>query len=282
MKKRAFLLLCLAYAAAGAARAQDLVLTEGTRLVGKSEEGGVIVWDVAWNSGVAAWRESSAWIVVGKGSSARAAILYAHMFGQGKNRNQFLPEAKENARSGIASILVSGAVPWKASWRGMAEDRDLLEMQLRDTLRGLALLKAQSWVDPARIAYVGHDYGAMAGASLAARGSGFRAYALLAPIPRYGGWISYFYPRLGQGLEYDAYFGDEQPLAAVARAGDLPVLLQFAERDRYVSDASVQAFRDGAPKAQILIVADADHDSIAELGRESRMRFLMKYLAPVE
>jgi pimeloyl-ACP methyl ester carboxylesterase len=271
-----FIACCLGAVAAGAS-AQELRLAGGARIVSAAEEEGVLVWDVAWDSGNALWRESRAWLVAAKGSQAAGAIFYAHMYGHGQNRDQFLPEAKADAKAGIASILVQGAVPWKASWTGTAADRELLDAQLADSMKGMALLRAQSWIDPARIVYVGHDYGAMAGAALARRDPGFRAYALLAPSPRYGDWIKYF--NSSAPSDYDSVLGEDQPLRALAAMPDRPLLLQFAERDRFVPEADVLAFRQGLPRAVVQSVAGANHDSVAERGRAARMEFLGPFLA---
>ena len=102
-------------------------------------------------------------------STPRPAILFLHWYGPpnpSSNRTQFLPEAVELAGSGVVSLLVD--TPWsKERWfgtRDSAKDYEFTVQMAKDVRRALDVLLAQPDIDKARIAVVGHDFGAMWGA----------------------------------------------------------------------------------------------------------------------
>ncbi len=185
-----------------------------------------------------------------------------------------------NAESGIAGLLIQGTVPWLDSWTGTAIDASLLEDQLADIRRGLDILLEQKWIDRTRIAYAGHDYGAMFGAVLSGRDFPICAWALIAPSPRWGDWISYFNAKASGDKEgYDALFGRDEPFIALAKARTVPVLLQFASSDKFITESRASEFAAevSEPKT-VTTVSSSTHDSVYLKGQTDRLEFLKRYL----
>jgi len=155
-------------------------------------------------------------------------VLFAHWLGdpQTTNRTEFCADAIWLAKRGIVSLLPDE--PWAApkwfeavrSTRSDASDSLAAVARLR---RSLDVLVATGEVDSARLAFVGHDFGAMYGAL-------FAAVDTRPPADR---------------------SADEQTMRAfdvppyLARARFQASLIQFARHDEYVS----------APKAAIFVNA---------------------------
>jgi dienelactone hydrolase len=102
----------------------------------------------------------------------RPGIVFGH-WGPG-NRTEFLPEALLYARAGAICVLTN--YPWTRplEWRrefgyrdGQA-DLDLARQAVVDLRRAFDVLLDRRDVDPGRIAYIGHSYGAQWGAILSA------------------------------------------------------------------------------------------------------------------
>lgn len=115
----------------------------------------------------------TAYLVVPPTKGPHAGLVYGH-WGNG-NRTEFLSEAISLARAGAVSVLIDYL--WERTGQWWQEKPGLNEPEKRtaqyvqaitDLQRALDLLLARSDVDPKRIAYVGHSYGAQWGAILAA------------------------------------------------------------------------------------------------------------------
>jgi cephalosporin-C deacetylase-like acetyl esterase len=177
------------------------------------------------------------------------AILYLHWYEPPKpssNRTEFLAEAVELASLGTASLLVD--TPWRAEgWfatRDSSRDYEFSVQQAREVRRALDVLLSQAAIDPARVAIVGHDFGAMYGALAAAADPRVTHLVYMAGSGSMGGWFL-FEPKR-EGSDREAFLSKLRPLdptLALARFSPRPVLLQFGSKDRFVSndDASAQA-----------------------------------------
>src|ERR1700736_797299 len=112
-----------------------------------------------------------AYLVVPKGKGPFAAILFGH-WGNG-TRAEFIPEAKIYAGAGVVSLIPDypwdRPQPWhKALSSGdkAEQDRDIEIQAVIDLRRGIDLLLQRPDIDPKRLAYVGHSYGAQWGSIL--------------------------------------------------------------------------------------------------------------------
>jgi cephalosporin-C deacetylase-like acetyl esterase len=129
----------------------------------------------------------SAYLVVPKGQGPFAAVLFGH-YGLG-TRSEFIPEAKLYAKAGAVSLLPD--YPWDRPepWRKSVDHFDKPESDraayieaVIDLRRGIDLLLARTDVDPKRLAYVGHSYGAQWGSILSAVDKRMKASVLMAGV----------------------------------------------------------------------------------------------------
>jgi dienelactone hydrolase len=214
---------------------------------------------------------------------ARPAALFVHWYGPPRptsNRSQFVPDAIDLAGSGVISLLID--TPWSEpeffKKRKREEDHARSVQLVKDLRRALDVLLAQPSVDPARVAYVGHDFGAMYGVLAAANDRRVRAFVFIAGAPSFSDWFLY-----GPAMPPDARqrFVDElaplDPVRYLPRL-QVPVLLQFATKDEHVpkarADLIVAATRD--PKA--VSWYDADHELNVADAKRDRLAWIRKVL----
>lgn len=195
--------------------------------------------------------------------AASGAILYVHWLGDPEttNRTQFLNEAVALAGDGIVSLLVD--TMWsQPKWypnRVPEEDYDRSVAQVIDLRRALDLLLAQPGVDAKRVAYVGHDFGAMYGAVMGAVDHRPTTYVLIAGTPQLIDWM--LFARKPQ--DPDAYRRQLAPLDPVRFVGQLapaPVFFQFASHDEYVPGDAADRFYSAAKPRKQTAMYEAGHD----------------------
>jgi len=148
---------------------------------------------------------------------------------QTTNRTEFRADAIWLAKCGIVSLLPDE--PWAApnwfervrSTRTDAADSLAAVARLR---RSLDVLVGTGQVDPARLAFVGHDFGAMYGALFAA------VDTRRPPIDRIA------YEQTMRAFDVPPY---------LAKARFRASLIQFARHDEYVSAANAALFANAVP-----------------------------------
>ena len=99
--------------------------------------------------------------------------------------------------------------------------------------RAVDVLLAQPGIDPARCAFVGHDYGAMHGALMAGVETRVRAYVFIAGTPSLLDWAFY----AGKPESMERYLAEMRPLELhghLTRNARSEFFLQYAEKDEYV------------------------------------------------
>src|SRR5215216_1311676 len=112
----------------------------------------------------------TSYLVVPPGSGPFAAILYVH-WGQG-DRTEFLSEAVGMAKRGVVSLLIDGPFARpdsdpEANFLHPEKDRQQWIKGVVEMRRAIDVLLARKEVNPKRIGYVGHSYGATFGGVLA-------------------------------------------------------------------------------------------------------------------
>ncbi len=109
-----------------------------------------------------------AYLVKPHGEGPFAGVIYLHWLGAGNStRAQFLDEAVAMAQRGAIGLLVQGYFPWMANPAGDERDRPLITGQVAELRRAIDFLLVQPGVDPDRLGFVGHDFGATYGGTLA-------------------------------------------------------------------------------------------------------------------
>ena len=210
------------------------------------------------------------------------AVLWVHWLGEPAttNHTEFMGDARDLAKHGVVSLLVD--MPWsQQSWftavRTPETDYAATIAQVTTLRRALDCLGAVPGVDRARIAYVGHDFGAMDGALLLAIDDRPKYAVLMTPTLSFWEWYL-----LGKQ--------PADPAAYVARmsAFDLPgwlakgkqqaTLLQFATNDEYVAQATGIALRNATPNRDRTFKAyRLDHALDDETAHDDRRSWLLQH-----
>jgi dienelactone hydrolase len=216
------------------------------------------------------------------GRKLAPAILFVHWYGPPaptSNRTQFVPDGVALARLGVTSLLID--TPWsEPTWfpsRSRGEDYTRSVQQVRDLRRALDVLAAQPGVDHARMAYVGHDFGAMYGSIAAAVDPRVTHFVFMAGTASFTDWFLY-----GPKLEADArekFVAQLAPLDPVKWVARLrgPVLMQFADNDEHVSTARREQLAAAAPAGTDVRLYKAGHELNGDATRE-RLAWLEKTL----
>ena len=266
--------------------AYDAAAPLGVKIVGTERKDGVEVQDVTFAS-AAGGSPIEAYVVRPEGGAGPfAGVLFVHWFEPGNptsNRTQYLDEARALAKRGAVSLLVSTFWSDAARYRARRWQDDFQNSvnQAKELRRALDVLLVQPGVDPKRVGFVGHDYGAMFGAIVAGVDPRPKAYVLIAGTSRFPSWYLFGsasgVPQ-GEDLErFKAQLAPIDPIEAI-RTAKAPIFLQFGEADQYTPRADFVAFYAAAPEPKRLATYPSDHPMEAAIIRFDRMVWLTEQL----
>ena len=224
-----------------------------------------------------------------------SAVIFVHDYGR---RDEFLPEALAlaHAEPPMISLLIDGPadrpIGWRRAFNALSDDdndRDIHIQAVIDIRRGLDLLAARGDVDPHRIAFVGHGYGANWGAILSAVEPRLSAFVLMAGFPSFSGIMQSDDPdwanvrnALGQERfnRYSASISAVDPIRFTGHWAGAPILFQFGNFDPFVSREMAERLANSFPTPQRKVFYDAGH-SVNDLhSLLDRSRFLAKLNSP--
>lgn len=250
--------------------------------VGTRTAGAVTVRDLTYRSVDGRHGRIPAFVVRPAGRGPFAGVLYFHWLGKPRgDRTEFLDEAIDLAHEGVVSLLIQGYFPWKEPPTAGADDRRQIIDQVIDTRRAMDLLVSQPGVDPARLAYVGHDYGAMYGAIVAGLERRAKAYVLIAGMGTFADWSLKYWPGTAAGGEaaYRKAVADVDPIHFVGVASPASLLFQFAKRDIYIPESAAAELYDQASSPKDVRWYDAAHDLHVEAAARDRRTWLRRQLS---
>lgn len=211
-----------------------------------------------------------------------AGVLFFHWLGETNgNRNEFLEEAVALAKQGTVSLLIQGQFPWVVDPTDGPTDRKRVIEETIEVRRALDLLLSQPKVDRKRIGYVGHDYGAMYGANVAAVDKRVKAYVLMAPIGSFSDWSLAYWLAKTDASKKEAYrlaMKEVDPFTNISRAAPAAILFQFANSDEHITKTAAIALFDAASKPKEVKWYDARHDLNVEAARDDRREWLTRHL----
>jgi dienelactone hydrolase len=241
----------------------------------------VTVRDVTF-AGLSPTDRMRAYVVTPSGRGPFAGVLYVHWLGEPEttNRTQFLDDAVVLASQGAVSVLVDAmwsAPGWYAQ-RTHETDYERSVQQVQRLRRAMDLLVAQPGVDPKRLGYVGHDFGAMYGALMGAVDQRPRAYVLMTANPRFSTW--YLLGRR-QPKDREAYLRQMEVLDVTRYLPALspaPVFFQFASNDRYVTAKEAQELYAAAKEPKLIRRYPTDHGMDVKRGAQDRFQWLVRQL----
>lgn len=256
------------------------------KAAGTEKKAGVTIQDVTFSS-VAGNPPIEAYIVRPEsGAGPFAGVLFVHWYEPGNptsNRTQYLEEAQALARRGTVSLLVSTFWSDVARYRSRKWETDYQNSlnQAKDLRRALDVLLAQPGVDPKRIAYVGHDYGAMFGSVVASVDPRPKAFVLIAGTARFPDWYlfgsSTGVPKGEDLTKFKEQFALIDPVNAIAKA-KAPVFFQFGEVDKYTPRDNFIEFYKAAPDPKRIATYPSEHAMDAEIIRYDRDVWLAEQL----
>ncbi len=236
----------------------------------------------------------AAYLVVPKGKGPFAAVLFGH-WGNG-TRAEFIPEAKIYARAGAISLIPD--YPWDRPqpWRKTPDNFDKPDLAREaeiqavvDLRRGIDLLLARPDVDPKRLAYVGHSYGAQWGSILSAVDKRMKTSVLMAGVSEIAdillraddpGLVEFRKSQpAGQLEKYTQVTGDIDAIHFVGHAAPIPLLLQFANYEQYFDKTSMQRYVAAASEPKKVLYYDTGHDLNDPQALQDRYNWLVNYVA---
>ena len=195
------------------------------------------------------------------------------------NRTEFLDEAIEWAGRGAVSVLPQGRFPWTQAPDNSAADTSAIAEEVLRLRRCLDVLAGRSDVDAARLAVVGHDYGAMFGLLALAFDRRPRGAVALAVPPRWGDWNLPFWKIEEDRLDYLRALRPFDPIEHVASIAPRPLLFQSAESDFYLAPMATFEYRRAAGETAEARHYPGGHDLKVEEARTDRTAFLERLLA---
>jgi cephalosporin-C deacetylase-like acetyl esterase len=235
----------------------------------------------------------SAYLIVPKGNGPFAAIVFGH-WGNG-TRGEFIPEAKAYACAGVVSLLPDyrweRPRPWYSGIDDFAHpdlDRKTRINTVIEMRRAIDLLLTRTDVDPNRIGYVGHSFGAQWGAILAAVDPRIKVAVLMAGAAEEADMllrsdnpqIADLRASLPKG-QLDTYLNTLADLNAInyVRYAQIPLLLQFANFEQYFDRISMQHYTAAAAEPKTVSFYDSAHDLNDPQALKDRSDWLARRLA---
>lgn len=255
------------------------------KVVGVEKKGDVRIEDITFGS-VAGNPLIQAYLVrPDSGSGPFAGVLFVHWFAPPESsRAQFLGEAEALARRGTVSLLVTTFWSDEKRYQQRKWQTDFQNSvnQAKDLRRALDVLLAQPGVDPQRIGYVGHDYGAMFGALVAAVDPRAKAHVHIAGTARFSDWYLFGsatgVPK-GADLEgFLAQIGPIEPINAIGKA-KASFFFQWGEKDHYTRRKDFIDLYLAAPDPKRMATYPSEHEMNEEIIRHDRTVWLAEQLS---
>ena len=131
-----------------------------------------------------------------------------------------------------------------------------------------------------RVAIVGHDFGGMYAALVASLDQRVKGCVVIASVPHFAEWyLPYWHPvASADEAAYRATLLPVDPVTLVANF-DQPILLQFADTDRFVTASDVAEWQAAVPGASATTKTyQGDHRLGLDQARLDRDAFLAKVL----
>jgi dienelactone hydrolase len=236
----------------------------------------------------------SAYQIVPTGKGPFAGVVFGH-WGNG-TRGEFIPEAKTYACAGVISVLPDYSWerprPWHSEIDDFAHpdlDRKTRIATVIEMRRAIDLLLSRTDVDPNRVAYIGHSFGAQWGAILTAVDRRLKASVLMAGAAEEADMLLRSdNPQLvtlraalpkGQLETYLNALEDVNAINYVRYAQPTPLLLQFANFEQYFDRASMERYAAAATEPKTVLFYDSAHDLNDPQASKDRLDWLAKLLA---
>jgi dienelactone hydrolase len=236
------------------------------------DQDGISVHDVSWVSPLGG--RVTAWLVVPAGDGPFAGMVYLH--GSETWRDDFLDEALAMAHGGAVLLVLDAPFARLGenrrsglqSYANPERERTMTAQAVVDVRRAYDVLLARGDVDPERLGFVGHSWGASLGVILAAVDPRPAALVLVCGRPSWTGFlrttdrnsIQRERERIGESA-WNRYLELMAPLDAMAEIGNVDgarLYLQYGSQDDVVP-VDVSAELIGAADGAITDLYPAGH-----------------------
>lgn len=247
--------------------------------------GDVTVKTIRYSSPVTA-KPIGAYLVVPSGDGPFPAIEYVHWYDPAEptsNKTEFLDEAVMMAQKyGVESILVDtmwSDPDWYGKGRTLDGDYDDAIRQVIELRHGLDVLLAQPNVDAERVAYVGHDFGAMYGTLLSAVDHRTKAYVFIAGASDFNNWMLFGVDDSTPGLaEYKAKMETIAPIKLIPLTSPSAIYFQYGTEDQYTNQLEIDAFLAAANEPKDIKMYKSDHAMASDAIQSDRVNYLVAHL----
>jgi predicted esterase len=265
--------------------AYDRQRPAGLVATGTEVRGAAVVTDLTYQTLTGARRAAYLVTPSSPSSGSHPAILFVHWYeppNPTSSRKEFLPDAIELAGDGVISLLVDTMWSDPDWFRNRDPENDLGHSieQVKELRRALDILASRPGVDPSRAFYVGHDFGAMYGALVAGvDASRLKGFVFMAGTRSFSDWFL-LWPKRDDAVKAETIrrLAPLDPVHHLPKAGALPILFQFATRDRFVSKEAAEALVAAAAGPKEVRWYDAEHALNADATRD-RLAWLRARLA---
>jgi fermentation-respiration switch protein FrsA (DUF1100 family) len=260
----------------------DRTVPLAIQVLGVEHRGNVAVEDISFRNLLGG--RTAAYRVLAPGRGQVPGALFVHWYdpdSMTSNRTQFLNEAVELAQHGLESLLV--ATPWSNPKfypnRDVTLDYENSVQEVKELRRDLDMLLSDPRIDPQRIAYIGHDFGAMYGMVMAGVDPRVSVAAFQAGNSRFGEWFLYNQTKLSPQEKQNVVdrLAPIDPVRFIGQLAGKPVLLQFSKKDFYVPLDHAKAIVDAAKEPKQVLYYDADH-GLNQQAVQDRIAFLREKL----
>ena len=217
-------------------------------------------------------------------TARRPGVLFVHWYeppNPTSSRKEFLEDALALAADGVTSLLIDTMWSDPKWFESRDPENDLGHSieQVKELRRALDLLASRPGVDRSQLIYVGHDFGAMYGALAAGvEASRLKAFVFMAGTQSFSDWFL-LWPKRDEATTQQviARLAPLDPTRHLPLAGQVPMLFQFATRDRFVTKAAAEAIVASASGPHDVEWYDAEHALNAEATRD-RVAWLRAHL----
>ena len=252
----------------------DRSLPLDVKEIGGEDRNGVRIHDISYQSPKGG--RVTAYLIVPSGQRRKlAGVVFMHS--RPGSRKNFLDEALSLAKVGAVSLLIDA--PFSRAGESKREfdptvtkpeaDRDIYIQTVVDLRRGVDLLISRSDVDPKRIGFVGHSYGAHTGAVLAGVEKRIRAYVIMAGAPSLTEFLrTSMLPAIVKTRDsltkeqQEMYFdtlADVDPINYIGHAAPAALFLQFGKTDGYPTEEKAKFYSEKASEPKLVKFYDAGH-----------------------
>ncbi len=228
------------------------------------------IHDISYESPKGGW--VSAFLITPSGQGPFAGIIFLHP--GGGDRTYFLKEAKQLAKLGAVCLLLDD----NFSAKGKVTDHDRIIRIIVDLRRAVDLLMTRSDVDPRRVGFVGHSYGANLGGVLAGVEHRIAAYVFMSGNARMSrDLFGLFNMRPEVEDQYIEFMAQLDGIHFIGHAAPAALFFQNARHDTLNSERDVLDFHQTASEPKTVKWYDAYH-RLNEEAEQDRAEWLSQQL----